>query len=293
MSSTEGTNIEGPADAEEPRKLRRSGTNRWIAGVCGGLAEYFGLDAAVYRILFAALAFAGGTGILLYVAAALVIPAPDREESVLGEALSTHRDRPWLVIGLALLALWFVFLASPGPFGPGPGVFFWPGALLFWLVVLGGLVLAARGLGGRRRILAALAIVGVLLALVAAAAHAAAHRHGGFGDVVERPLDASELRETYRLGVGELELDLREVELPPGETHVEADVGFGQLDVIVPDDVAVSAVGEAEWGDVSIFGRNEDGRDVRGTVVDPAFEDAERRLVIDARVRGGELTIRR
>ena len=292
MSSMEGASTEGPAAAEEPTKLRRSRNNRWIAGVSGGLAEYFGLDAAVYRILFVALAFAGGTGILLYIAAALVIPAPDRDESILAEALQRHRDRPWLVIGLALLALWLVFLMSPGPFGPGP--FFWPGALVFWLVVVGALVLAARAARGRgRRLLAALAVMGLLVAVGLAVAHHVAHQHGGFGDVVERPLLTSELEETYSLGVGELELDLRAVDLPPGETHVEADVGFGELDVIVPSDVAVSAVGNVEWGDVSIFGLGEEGRDVHRTVVDPGFEDAERRLVVDARVRGGELTIRR
>jgi phage shock protein PspC (stress-responsive transcriptional regulator) len=39
---------------EEPRKLYRSQTQRMIAGVCGGLAEYFNVDATLMRVLFSA-----------------------------------------------------------------------------------------------------------------------------------------------------------------------------------------------------------------------------------------------
>ena len=291
MSSIEGAPPEAAApEAEEPKSLRRSRSNRWLAGVCGGLADYFGLNAAVYRVLFVALAFAGGTGILLYVAAALVMPAEDRDDSVLAEALRNNRDRPWLVIGMALLGLFLIFaLSGPGPDGPGP--FVWPGALVFWLLVGGAIVLTVRAFRrGRRGVLGVLAIIAVVLALAVGAAFAAAHRHGGFGERVERPLAASELEREYRLGFGDLELDLREVTLPPGETRVSATIGIGELTVILPRDVPVSVTAEAKWGHASVFGLDGD----RHTVVDPGFDDAETRLVLEARVRGpGELTIHR
>ena len=75
MSTIEGTppTPPPPAEADNPRKLRRSRSNRWLGGVAGGLAEYFGLHPAVYSVLFVALAFAGGTGILLYIVALLVM----------------------------------------------------------------------------------------------------------------------------------------------------------------------------------------------------------------------------
>jgi phage shock protein PspC (stress-responsive transcriptional regulator) len=57
-------------------RLRLSGTDRKIAGVCGGLGEYFELDPVLFRAAFVALAFAGGLGILLYLALWLVVPGP-------------------------------------------------------------------------------------------------------------------------------------------------------------------------------------------------------------------------
>jgi phage shock protein PspC (stress-responsive transcriptional regulator) len=289
MTSVEGAPPEGTApEGDERKSLRRSRSNRWLAGVCGGLADYFGLNPAVYRVLFVALSFAGGTGILLYVAAALVMPAEDRDESVLAETLRSNRDRPWLVIGMALLALFLIFaLSGPGPDGHGP-FFFWPGALVFWLLVAGAIVLAVRA--SRRGVLAVLAILAVALALAVAGTFAVAHRHGGFGERVERPQVASDLEREYRLGFGALELDLRDVTLPRGETRVSASVGVGELTVILPRDVPVSVTADAKWGEASVFGLDRD----RHAAVDPGFDDAETRLVLEARVRGpGELTIHR
>ena len=56
------------------RKLYRSKTNRQVAGVCGGLAEYFNLDATLIRVLFVVLAVLGGSGVVLYVAMWIIIP---------------------------------------------------------------------------------------------------------------------------------------------------------------------------------------------------------------------------
>ncbi len=55
------------------KTLRRS-DNRMIAGVCAGVAEYFGIDATLVRVLTAVTILFGGTGILLYVAAWLIMP---------------------------------------------------------------------------------------------------------------------------------------------------------------------------------------------------------------------------
>jgi len=56
------------------RKLYRSKTNRQVAGVCGGLAEHFNVDATLVRVLFVVLAVLGGSGLLLYVAMWVIIP---------------------------------------------------------------------------------------------------------------------------------------------------------------------------------------------------------------------------
>lgn len=56
------------------KRLYRSRTNRMIAGVCGGLAEYLGVDPTVVRLIWVFLALTAGGGILLYLIAWLIIP---------------------------------------------------------------------------------------------------------------------------------------------------------------------------------------------------------------------------
>ncbi|MCS7082899.1 MAG: PspC domain-containing protein [Bacteroidetes bacterium] len=56
-------------------QLARSRTERKLLGVCGGLARYFGLDPTLVRAVYAALTlFSVGTGILVYLLLALVLP---------------------------------------------------------------------------------------------------------------------------------------------------------------------------------------------------------------------------
>jgi phage shock protein PspC (stress-responsive transcriptional regulator) len=124
------------ATETQPKKLRRSSSDRLVAGVCGGLGDYFGLSPTVYRIAFVALSLAGGTGLLMYLAAALVIPAEGSDESIAAEALRDHRQKPWLVIGVALIALGGLFWLSGSHRGwfLGSGGAFWiaVGALIVW-----------------------------------------------------------------------------------------------------------------------------------------------------------------
>ena len=61
--------------AKEIKRLYRSKKNRVIAGVCGGLGEYFNIDPVFIRLLWVLLVFAMGTGILAYLIAWLVIPS--------------------------------------------------------------------------------------------------------------------------------------------------------------------------------------------------------------------------
>ncbi len=56
------------------KKLYLSSKDKKLAGVCGGFAEYFGIDSTLVRIGYIALILCGGTGILLYIICALVIP---------------------------------------------------------------------------------------------------------------------------------------------------------------------------------------------------------------------------
>ena len=59
---------------EEPRKLYRSRNQRMVAGVCGGLADYFDIDPTVIRVLFLILAVFGGSGLVVYLVMWIVVP---------------------------------------------------------------------------------------------------------------------------------------------------------------------------------------------------------------------------
>lgn len=69
-----------PHSGPGPRRLYRSADDRKISGVAGGLARHFGVDPAFVRLGFVALALFGGSGVVLYAVAWLIIPL-DRAET--------------------------------------------------------------------------------------------------------------------------------------------------------------------------------------------------------------------
>src|SRR5215471_12999365 len=117
----ERTTMETTETIREPRRLTRPRDGRWLGGVSAGLGAYFDLSPAIYRIAFVALALAGGTGILLYVAAWLVIPEEGEEESIAAAELKKHRDRPRRLIGVAILAFAAILALSEARLWPSPG----------------------------------------------------------------------------------------------------------------------------------------------------------------------------
>ena len=96
------------SDPTGPRRLRRSNDDRMIAGVSGGIADYFGIDPIIVRLAFVALALLGGSGIGLYLIAWLVMPHAHEDESMAINALrGGHRagGRALLAVGLLFVAI--------------------------------------------------------------------------------------------------------------------------------------------------------------------------------------------
>jgi phage shock protein PspC (stress-responsive transcriptional regulator) len=84
----------GPAPSPSPpaeQRLHRGGRGRMLAGVAGGLADYFDVDPTIVRIAFVALAFLGGLAVPLYLAGWLLIPDEDSDMSVAEELLARER----------------------------------------------------------------------------------------------------------------------------------------------------------------------------------------------------------
>ena len=62
------------------KKLCKSNTNKKICGVCGGIAEYLNADPTLIRLAFVVISMAAGTGLLAYIAAALIMPEANEVE---------------------------------------------------------------------------------------------------------------------------------------------------------------------------------------------------------------------
>ena len=60
------------------KKLYRSESDRMLCGVCAGIAEYFNLDPTLIRLAWALFCILGGSGVLAYILAAIIIPPESR-----------------------------------------------------------------------------------------------------------------------------------------------------------------------------------------------------------------------
>lgn len=59
----------------EPKRLYRSSKDRVVAGICGGIAEYFNIDPVIVRLLFVSFLFASlGTAVVIYIVAIVIVP---------------------------------------------------------------------------------------------------------------------------------------------------------------------------------------------------------------------------
>lgn len=93
------------------RKLKRSRSDKVIAGVCGGIGEYFNIDPVIVRIVWVLLAFMpGGPGFLAYLICALIIPEDDGV--IYQEDSEVTKGNTVLFIGLALTLAGGLMLAK-------------------------------------------------------------------------------------------------------------------------------------------------------------------------------------
>jgi phage shock protein PspC (stress-responsive transcriptional regulator) len=87
-------------ETSQHKKLFRSKSDKFLGGVCGGLADYFQIDSNLIRVLFVILAFAGGAAIILYIAALIIIPENPAQEDNQRKKMDTG-----LLIGIVLIVI--------------------------------------------------------------------------------------------------------------------------------------------------------------------------------------------
>jgi phage shock protein PspC (stress-responsive transcriptional regulator) len=264
------------------KRLERSSSDRMLAGVSGGLGRYFDLNPAVFRLGFVILTLLGGAGVLVYLAALLVIPIEGNEHSIASQILAERRDRPWPVLGLGLAGVALVLLLSRGQFAAGTG----------WVVVLiGGLAIlwVSRRQKRPRRILIALAAFVALVAVAACIAIVTAFAWfnvslgDGVGSRTYTPAAASAVQSSYHLGIGDLKVDLSQI-ASTGTQHVKARLGIGELKIVVPRDATVHVDAHANAGELFVLRNHDDGRNA-------SVHAGTGQLEIDARVGAGRIDV--
>ncbi len=126
-------------------RLTRSNTDKIIAGVCGGLAEYLEIDPVLVRLAFIVLFFASGIGIPIYIILWIVMPQGENETIAdseviqknindIGESVQSSARRLGKpgTVGVILVLLGAYFLLSE------IGLFNWVSGAVFWpLVIIG------------------------------------------------------------------------------------------------------------------------------------------------------------
>lgn len=418
-----------PTDTPPPyrhaERLTRATDDKVVAGVAGGLGRYFGIDPVVFRIAFVVLTLAGGSGVVLYLLAWLVVPddhgavplrrvGRERNQKLVAAVLAGagvlillnqlgRRGNGDLPIGLVLVAVGALVLwsrrdghhpdgaSAPPPVAPVPPV---PGAAppstppatdpsttlatdplfgdtaplttppdpdpdpkatapmataptvaappgpppapppaaavpapaavkepkprsvlvrvtLSLLAVLAGILIligvsATTGLAVALLVTGGALVVGawrgrarwlIPVGLVLAVALAASSLidvpvRGGSGAVRFRPTTVAQVQSPYRLGAGNMTVDLGGLDLAGSTVTVVASVAAGHVQIMVPRQAAVDIDARVGGGSLQLLGHQDDGLDVRRQISEPGSEDGGR-VVLRVRAGFGLVEVRR
>jgi phage shock protein PspC (stress-responsive transcriptional regulator) len=197
-------------------------------------------------------AFILGPGLLVLALIAVVVVLVLRAAGADGDPVRTVARAGLISLGvIAALgaAVGVAFVAALGG-----------GVVIGILTVVTGLALVATAfLGGARWLVLPALVLALPLAVVAAGD---IDIEGGIGQRQYRPASLAEVHRDYKLGMGSLELDLRDVALPAGRTDVTLDLGVGGARIDVADDVCVTSDVEIGAGAANTFDHVNDGVDV-------------------------------
>jgi len=133
----------GPDEEFDPHRLRtvtdmqRSSQDRIVAGVCAGAARYLGIDPVIVRVVLAVLTVAGFAGVIIYVAAWVLLPADDADKSLAAEWFKLDRNEEQVrvagLVGALILAALSVVGNSSWAWWGGTPWWLLPVALVFYV----------------------------------------------------------------------------------------------------------------------------------------------------------------
>ena len=288
--------LPAPPPGPAPRPpLQRSRTNRVIGGVSGGLAEYTGVDALLWRVGFVAVTLAWGVGLIVYPLLWLLMPAApvDPTAQVVRAPRAPAGPRssvPGITLAVVLILVGIGALLTRFTGIDLGARAFLGGALL---VVGVGLAVAAVT-GARRGSKVGLIVLGVVLSFAAVAATTVRIPDAPEGDRSYRPATAALVQSQYDSGVGDLTLDLTAVDLADVRRPISVTLhaGIGDVQVVVPRSADVQVQVDNGIGDADVFGEPSDGGFYPGTgsAAWTDDDDAEFRLTIESGIGDVEVS---
>jgi phage shock protein PspC (stress-responsive transcriptional regulator) len=163
------------------------------------------------------------------------------------------------------------------------------GTVVAGLIIAAGVVLTVAAFaGGARWLILPAIVLAIPLAIVTAAD---VDIRGGVGHREYRVSAIAELQPRYELGMGDLEVDLRDVKFPQGRTELALRLGMGDVVVRVPDDVCVASTVRIGAGYAEVGDRDNGGLDVKWRHEPHAVRRA-RVLHVNADIGMGALSVR-
>lgn len=273
------------------RRLLRSKRDRILWGVAGGLAEHTGFSATLVRIAFVVLSLFGGAGLLAYLVLAVALPEDDGTGNPVPESVWARLGKVALVcvlvaIGLGVAAALAAISAWTTATGHGTVV----AGIVIALGV--GLVAVAFATGVRRRVTSMLLTLALVLGIPAGAIAAAGiDIEGSIGQRTYTPtLPADIPADGYKLGTGQLIVDLRDLPWQQGQTiSASAHLGIGQMIVSVPSRVCVVAHATGKAGELVVAGDVSHGIDPDVSQGSPTSNAP--RLALDADIQLGQMLV--
>ena len=273
------------------RPLLRSRDDRMLWGVAGGLADHLGFNATLVRVAFVVITLFGGAGLLAYLVLAVALPEDDGTGQPVDESVWPRLGKVVLVcilVAIALVLAAGIAAVSAWITATGHGT-----VVAVAVIALGfALVAAAFATDVRRRLTPPLVVLALVLGIPAGAVAAADIKFdNSVGQRTYTPTVAADLpADGYRLGTGQLVVDLRQLPWAPGQTiAASAHLGIGQMIVSVPSSVCVVGHTTAKAGDLVVAGDVSNGVDPEVDQGTPTSKAP--RLDLDADIQLGQLIV--
>jgi phage shock protein PspC (stress-responsive transcriptional regulator) len=273
------------------RPLLRSKDDRMLWGVAGGLAEHIGFSATLVRVAFVLITLFGGAGLLAYLVLAVALPEDDGTGQPVDESVWARLGKVALLCflvavafsvaaGLAVVSAWVT--------ATGHGT-----AIAVAVIVIGlALVAAAFATDVRRRATPPLLVLALVLGIPAGAIAAAdIEFDNSVGERTYTPTVVADIpADGYKLGTGQLVVDLRQLPWKAGQTvAASAHLGMGQMIVSVPSKVCVVGHATAKAGELVVEGDVSHGIDPDVDQGSPTSKAP--RLDLDADVQLGQMIV--